>query len=98
MQSLGPLSEDFARFFRAVSSLPPSDPELSQLLLHDPGKRQWEISRTGYLNWAAAQLMNRVRVRSGASGVSARVDRVVGDPEDIRAALEEAQMNDTRDH
>ncbi|KAJ7146222.1 Mis12 protein-domain-containing protein [Mycena epipterygia] len=45
----------------SVSSLPELEPAtisaLAQLRLTEAGKRQWEMGRTGYINWAIAQLL-----------------------------------------
>ena len=47
--------------YDSVRSLPVLDAEeraaLLQMALTEPGKRKWETSKTGYLNWAVSQLL-----------------------------------------
>jgi kinetochore protein Mis12/MTW1 len=82
--------------YNTASRLPPLDPtaiaELTQFRLTDPGKREWETSRTGYLNWAIARLIARTN-EQGAGTTSAVGDAAmkaaeVANPQVIRAALE----------
>jgi len=81
-----------------VSTLPPHDPESFQLPLPDPGKRPWETSKTGYLNWAVGQLLVRGGGTSGkgSSVVGKVVESAydVGKSENVKAALEAAGGND----
>lgn len=75
LHELGQIPDRFESMFTTVSSLPPLTPEttaaLTQLPLPDPGKRPWELSRTGYIDWAAKQLLTKVRQRSPGVGNSA---------------------------
>jgi len=90
-----------------MSALPSLDPaaiaSLTQFRLADPGKREWETSRTGYLNWAVGQLLERARrmeeeEESGKEGGEGRRDSAldamaarageVGRAEDLKRALE----------
>ena len=80
-----------------MSTLPPHDPASFQLPLPDPGKRQWETSKTGYLNWAADQLLARGQGGGGEKGKGKGSEAVrravegsdgVGKAEDVKAALE----------
>lgn len=32
-------------------------------MMQEPGKRMWETSKTGYVNWAVGQLVARTRAR-----------------------------------
>ena len=66
---------------------------ITSLHLTDPGKRRWEMSKLGYLNWAAEQLLER----SSEPGRGKRAREVsqmegsavnVGSVEDLRAALD----------
>jgi kinetochore protein Mis12/MTW1 len=54
----------------STTELPELDPtsiaELTQFQLTDLGKRQWETSKTGFLNWAVDQLVARVRLQEGS--------------------------------
>ena len=60
--------------YASVSALPPADPP-DLAVVTEPGKRLWETSKTGYLNWAVGQLMERAKekaqgeqVQSGEGG------------------------------
>jgi kinetochore protein Mis12/MTW1 len=53
--------------------------------LTDPGKRQWERSKTGYRNWAVDQLVARVRRQDGSAGVTA-ANELVTQVDDIATA------------
>lgn len=89
------LPESFLTMYDGIASLPPLDPasitNLTQFQLTEPGKRQWETSKTGYLNWAVAQLVAKSRTQSeGGSridAVSARAEEI-GSAEDLRVLLE----------
>ena len=64
LQTLVGLPQDFLSTYEAVSSLPPYDPSSASHLsmpLAEPGKRPWETSKTGYINWAVSQAIARVR-------------------------------------
>lgn len=71
---LGQIADRFESMFTAASSLPPLTPEstaaLTQLPLPDPGKRPWELSRAGYMDWATKQLLAKVKQRSPDVGNS----------------------------
>lgn len=88
LESLNETSAHLEKLYKVVSVLPPPDPELAQVLLRDPGKRQWEISRAGYLNWAKQQLMNRERLSNASASGLVIDERISGNPDDIRAALD----------
>lgn len=68
------LPEQYRSMFSAVSSLPPLTPEavaaFSQSLLADPGKRPWEVSKMGYLDWASKQVLARAQQSDGSAGSS----------------------------
>lgn len=82
--------------YETISSLPPYDPSAATQLaapLAEPGKRPWETSKTGYMNWAVLQLVSRAKgggQAPGASAVSTVADTAarVGKVEDIKALLE----------
>jgi len=69
--------------FKSLSSLPPLEPSFGSVDLTEPGKRQWEPSKSGYLNWAVGRLL--------AKGEP--IDKVgnstleIGSGEDLRRAL-----------
>ncbi|KAI6038446.1 Mis12-domain-containing protein [Pisolithus marmoratus] len=75
LHELGQIPDRFESMFTAASSLPPLTPEataaLTQLPLPDPGKRPWELSKAGYIDWATKQLLTKVKHRSPDVGNSA---------------------------
>jgi kinetochore protein Mis12/MTW1 len=91
LQTLASLPEAYTTMYSRVSTLPPHDPESFQLPLPDPGKRPWETSKTGYLNWAVGQLLVRGGGASGKGsstvGKAAESAYDVGKSEDVKAAL-----------
>ncbi|KAI0824932.1 Mis12-domain-containing protein [Trametes gibbosa] len=105
MQTLLSLPIEFHSMFDAVSSLPPVDPSsvvLEPGVAPGPGKRPWETSKTGYLNWAVEQLMQRAKENAknepgggsfgeGSSVVSAAAAAAydVGSAQDAKALLEQ---------
>ena len=82
--------------YETISSLPPYDPSTASQLaapLAEPGKRPWETSKTGYMNWAVLQLVSRAKAGGqalGGSAVGTVADATarVGKVEDIKALLE----------
>ncbi|KAI9061573.1 Mis12-domain-containing protein [Trametes sanguinea] len=107
MQTLLSLPAEFQTMYEAVASLPPLDSSSAVLdpgVVPEPGKRPWETSKTGYLNWAVEQLMQRAKEKAkreqpgvsgggfgeGSSAVSAAAASAyeVGSAEDIKALLE----------
>ncbi|KAI0360303.1 Mis12-domain-containing protein [Trametes cingulata] len=105
MQALLALPDEFHTMFDAVSSLPPLDPSDAALepgVVPEPGKRPWETSKTGYLNWAVEQLMQRAKEKakgeqggssfgegSSAVGATAAAAYEAGSAQDVKALLEE---------
>jgi kinetochore protein Mis12/MTW1 len=75
LQTLLSLPNDFLAMYDTVTSLPPSSgPEaaseqqelnagMALQMMQEPGKRMWETSKTGYVNWAVGQLVARTRAR-----------------------------------
>jgi kinetochore protein Mis12/MTW1 len=59
--------------YQMISSLPPLDIQPT-VNLTEPGKRQWEINQTGYVNWALQQLLAKGKV--GESDGHATVDKL----------------------
>jgi kinetochore protein Mis12/MTW1 len=61
--------------------------------LAEPGKRQWETSRSGYMNWALGRLLVRSELQQGAGvghGAVDKIDRAaaaVGSGEELRRAV-----------
>jgi len=54
--------------YQSMSSLPALDPTSLPVALDEPGKRLWETSKTGYMNWAVGQLVERSREDGGGMG------------------------------
>ncbi|TBU28316.1 Mis12 protein-domain-containing protein [Dichomitus squalens] len=104
MHSLLSLPAELQTMYAAVSSLPPVDASAPTPVPDQPGKRPWETSKTGYLNWAVAQLMERAKERakgeqadegdasfgegSAEVGAAAAAAYSVGRAEDMKAILE----------
>ncbi|KAG6917760.1 hypothetical protein DXG01_001165 [Tephrocybe rancida] len=89
---MGTLPTKVVAMYNAVAALPPLDTSTVATLSHDPGKRQWESSTTGYKNWAVAQLLDRAESggpegRSVVDTLMARVHEV-GRTEQLRTAVE----------
>lgn len=77
--------------YDAVSTLPPIDPALVAILPSEPGKRDWETSKAGYMNWAKAQLLSRAKVdEQGSSAVDEMVANMVeiGQADHLRKAIQ----------
>ncbi|KAG1849172.1 Mis12-domain-containing protein [Suillus subalutaceus] len=84
------LPEQYRSMFSAISSLPPLTPEavaaFSQSPLADPGKRPWEVSKMGYLDWASKQVLAKAQQSDGGAGSS-----VVGSLVESTAAVAKTQ-------
>ncbi|KAH7880349.1 Mis12 protein-domain-containing protein [Lentinula edodes] len=92
--SLAKIPPQLNAMYEAVSRLPPLDPALVATLPPiEPGKRDWETSKAGYLNWATAQLLSRAKVDEDVHGSSAVDDMFrnmaqIGQADQIRKAVE----------
>ena len=106
MQTLHDLPAAFTQMYNAVSSLPEHD-HASVTPPPDPGKRPWETSKTGYLNWAREQLVAKMKEGEGPEGVargegSSAVGALVATAyevskvDDVRAALATTTQNSRR--
>ena len=69
--------------YRGLSSLPPLEPSFGSVNLTEPGKRQWEPSKSGYLNWAVGRLL----VKNEAMDKVENSTLEIGSGEDLRHAL-----------
>ena len=78
------LPTKYLAMYKSLSSLPPLEPSFGSVDLTEPGKRQWEPSKSGYLNWAVGRLL----AKNGEA-----MDKVenstleIGSGEDLRRAL-----------
>ncbi|KJA23328.1 hypothetical protein HYPSUDRAFT_201358 [Hypholoma sublateritium FD-334 SS-4] len=90
LDTLHALPDKFHAMYRTVSSLPPL--EVSPTVdLTEPGKRQWETSRSGYVNRALSRLLVRTDEGTGHGAVD-KMDSAaasIGDGEALRRALHE---------
>ena len=50
------LPTKYLAMYQALSYLPPLEPAFPSVDLTEPGKRQWEPSKSGCLNWAVGRL------------------------------------------
>ncbi|TFK94976.1 Mis12-domain-containing protein [Polyporus arcularius HHB13444] len=104
MQALLALPDQLQALHGAVESLPEIDPSTAALepgILPEPGKRPWETSKTGYVNWAVDQLMQRAKEKakgeagegaafaegSSAVGATAATAYDIARAEDMKAIL-----------
>jgi hypothetical protein len=61
----------------------------------EPGKRQWEVGKAGYLNWASAQLAQQAqRATGGSVALDAQETIASTSKEEIAAALGEIEHED----
>jgi kinetochore protein Mis12/MTW1 len=80
-----------------VSTLPPIDPTNADMPGLEPGKRQWEVGKTGFLNWARAQLIQHAqRVPGGLllNGTSVEDANPDTSRKDVTGALQEHERDD----
>jgi kinetochore protein Mis12/MTW1 len=91
LQTLRALAKDTDELHATVSALPPH-PHLTNADMHipglEPGKRQWEVGKAGYLNWASTQLAQQaLRATGGSVAVDAQETTGATSKEEIAAAL-----------
>ena len=61
----------------------------------EPGKRQWEVGKAGYLNWASAQLAQQTQRASGGTVAVDAQETIAGSSkEEMAAALCEIEHED----
>lgn len=95
LESISGLSGQVEGMYETVSGLPSLDratvAELSQYQMSEPGKRQWETSKTGYLKWAVGQLIGRIRAEGESSAVVSEIEQQaasIGSADDLQKAAE----------
>ena len=97
LQTLRALAKDTDELHTTVSALPPH-PHLTNadILIPglEPGKRQWEVGKAGYLNWATSQLAQQAQ-RATAGSVILDVQETIGatSKEEMAAALGEIEQD-----
>jgi len=84
------LTKDYDSLCSRASALPALDPANVDVPGLEPGKRQWEVGKTGYLSWASAQLIQQAQL----SGASAEETIVAASKEDMVMALSELEHGD----
>jgi len=95
LQTLRALAKDTDELRATVSALPPH-PHVTNADVHipglEPGKRQWEVGKAGYLNWASAQLAQQAL--RGTAALEAQETIAATSKEEIAAALCEIEHED----
>jgi kinetochore protein Mis12/MTW1 len=92
LHALQDLATDVDTLYADVSALPPVDPTNATMPgLLEPGKRQWEVGKAGYLNWASAQLTRHAQLPDGASAEEATATT---SKDDMATALRELERDD----
>lgn len=90
----------------AMLTLPPLDPLSLPQVPVEPGKRPWETSKTGYVNWAVGQLVEKSREEITGTGAVAgeqqrtrrsKLDVLCATVEDIGAAQDLRELMTTAD-
>jgi len=96
LRGLHTLAEDVGALHANVSTLPPLEPVNTHSLPPGPGKREWEIGKAGYLNWANAQLVQHAKKAAGSAleSTSAEEARGVISNDDVSAALRVLEHED----
>ncbi|KAF4616881.1 hypothetical protein D9613_008921 [Agrocybe pediades] len=91
LDTLEVLPAKFIQMFNNLSSLPPLDVSPTTEL-SEPGKRHWETSKTGYMNWAIGRLLvkgeGKEGVGHGAVDTMAQNAASIGADSELRRALE----------
>ena len=98
LQTLGALAKDTDELYATVSTLPPP-PHPTNADVHipglEPGKRQWEVGKAGYLNWASAQLVQQAQRASGEPVVLGAQETIAAaSKEEMAVALHELELQD----
>lgn len=98
LQTLRALAKDTDELHATVSALP-SHPHLTNADMNipglEPGKRQWEVGKAGYLNWASAQLAQQAQQATGGSVALDAQETIAGtSKEEMAAALGRIEHED----
>jgi kinetochore protein Mis12/MTW1 len=84
---LSTIPQKLTEMHESASSLSPPDSSSLPVTLVDPGKRQWETSKTGYVNWAVTQLVESTKEEDGRStGKSSNIHALNVKVEEIGSA------------
>jgi len=91
LNTLQELPPKFLEMYRTLSSLPPLETLPTAVDLSEPGKRQWETSKTGYMNWVLGRLLVKGETKEGMGhGAVDKIDLTaseIGTGEELRCAL-----------
>ncbi|CAA7257440.1 unnamed protein product [Cyclocybe aegerita] len=96
LETLHELPPRFVEMYNTLSSLPPLDTPAS-VDTTEPGKRPWETSKTGYMNWALGRLLTKGADQDEGAGHLAvdKLDKaasIVGTSEELRRALDSVEV------
>jgi len=99
VDTLVQLAPQLTDMYQTLSNLPPHEIPAS-VNLTEPGKRQWETNKTGYMNWAVGRLLTKGSGGEGdGKGAVDKLDFVateIGTSDDLSTAvksLEEEAVN-----
>jgi len=73
--------------YETLLSLPPKDPSFASVDLTEPGKRQWETNKSGYINWAVGRLHAKGEAGERAVDKVERSALEIGSGENLRNAV-----------
>jgi len=92
LNTLQELPTKFLEMYRTLSSLPPPETLPAAVDLSEPGKRQWETSKIGYMNWVLGRLLVKGEESKGVGhGAVDKMDLTaseIGTGEELRCALD----------
>jgi len=92
LDKLEALPSKFLAMYQTLSSLPPPETLPATVDLSEPGKRQWETNKTGYMNWVLGRLLTKSATKEGMGhGAVDKLDSAaseVGTGEELRRALD----------
>ena len=93
LRVLHTLAEDVGTLHANVSALPALEPVNAHTLPPPgPGKREWEIGKAGYRNWANAQLVQHGKKDAGSTLENDSAEAITN--EDLSAALHVLENED----
>ena len=81
------LPAKYLAMYETIASLPPIEHSFASVDLTEPGKRPWETSKSGYINWAVGRLLVKGEAGSSAVDKDENLASEVGSGEDLRQAL-----------
>ena len=96
LRMLHTLADDVGALHASISALPPLEHTTTQSLPPGPGKREWEIGKAGYINWANARLVQHAKEAAGSTLENASAENELGltSNQDLTAALHALEHED----